>query len=172
MDGQREAAIKIFYPDALDKHGFSEEHQRLELQLQLKDCTHPNLVRVFDGGVANELDGTLFLVMEKVPGTTLDKLLERIPRTAIPTLLKQLAEAAHYLDDRDLVHRDIKPANIILNDDMSQLTLLDFGIIKNLVTDESGRLSGNRFVATPRYSPPEFVWRTEVESKDAWRAVT
>ena len=171
-NGDAEAAIKIFYPDALDKHGFSEEQQRLELQLQLKDCTHPNLVRVFDGGVADELEGTLFLVMEKVPGATLDKLLGKIPRTAVPILMRQLADAAHYLEDHDFVHRDIKPANIIVNDDLSQLTLLDFGIIKNLVTDESGRLSGNRFVATPRYSPPEFVWRTEVESKDAWRAVT
>lgn len=168
----RDAAVKIFFPEALDKHGFSEEKQRLELQLQLKNCDHPNLVKVYDGGVAEELEGTLFLVMQKVPGSTLDKILVKVPRSSISTLIKQLADAAHFLEDLDLVHRDIKPANIIVNDEISQLTLLDFGIIKNLVTDESGRLSGNRFVATPRYSPPEFVWREEVESKEAWRAVT
>ena len=168
----QESAIKIFFPEALDKHGFPEERERLELQLFIKGEVHANLVKVFDGGIADEFDGTLFLIMERVIGQTLDRLLKDVPRTSIAPLIKQLADAAHFLEDRNLVHRDIKPANIIINDEMSRLTLLDLGIVKNLIADESGRLSGNRFVATPRYSPPEFVWRAEVESKESWRAVT
>ena len=171
--GTQHAAIKIFLLDALGKHGFSVELERLELQLQLKGKKqHLHLVEIFEGGVAEELGSTLFLVMEKVDGQTLDKVLPEIPRASLGTLIKQLSDAAQFLEQQDLVHRDIKPENIVINDSFSSLTLLDFGVVKNLLEDESGRLSGNRFVATPRYSPPEFVWRNEVESPEAWRAIT
>lgn len=169
----RNAAVKIFFPEALGKHGFAEETQRLELQLKLRGKKqHPNLVEIYDGGVAEELGNTLFLSMEDVPGKTLDKVLEQVPRTSIGPLIRQLAAAAQFLEQQDLVHRDIKPANIVVSPDFSHLTLLDLGILRNISMDESGRLSGNRFVATARYSPHEFVWRTEAESPDAWRAIT
>lgn len=168
-----DAAIKIVFPEALDKHGFWEEKERLELQLQLTGRKqHSNLVEIYGGGRAEELGNTLFLIMERIQGRTLDKVLAEIPRRAIAPLIKQLASAAKFLEDRNLIHRDIKPANIVVNEDFLKLTLLDLGIVKSLVTDDSGRLSGNRFVSTPRYSPPEFVWRTESESIESWRAIT
>ena len=171
-DGTKVVAVKIFHLDALSKHGLEEETERIELQLSLVGQDHPNLVQVISGGVAEELDGTLFLVMELVPGRTLDKCAADVPRGTIVPLLKQLVEANRFLESKELVHRDIKPANIVISDDFTKLTLLDLGIVKNLVADDSGRLSGYRFVATSRYSPPEFVWRTEAESAEAWRAVT
>lgn len=173
QNGERQAAVKVFFPDALEKHGYGEELGRLELQLQLRGTKqHENLVEIYDGGQAEELDNTLFLVMERITGKTLDKVLDALPRKAIPSLMKQLAGATKYLEDQNLTHRDIKPENIAVSDDFTRLTLLDLGIVKNLVSDEAGRLSGNRFVSTPRYSPPEFVWRSEAESADAWRAIT
>ncbi len=171
--GEKRAAIKIFFPEALGKHGFDEETQRLELQLKLRGKRHhPNLVEIFDGGVAEELGNTLFLVMELVPGNTLATVVDCAPNTSIAPLIRQLAAAAQYLEQQGLVHRDIKPANIVVSDDFSRLTLLDLGILRTIGSDDAGRLSGNRFVATARYSPHEFVWRTEVESPEAWRAIT
>jgi serine/threonine protein kinase len=86
----------------------------------------------------------------------------------------QLASAAEFLESRDLIHRDIKPANVVISDDCQKLTLLDLGVVYQLPSDDQdGRISGNEFVATLRYSPPEFVWRTEESnSEGAWRAVT
>ncbi len=169
----KEAAIKIFFPEALGKHGFEEETARLELQMTLKGLKqHPNLVEIFGGGVTEEFGKTLFLIMEKVAGQTLDKVLDQVPRKSIGPLVRQLADAASFLEKKSLVHRDIKPANIVVNSDFSQLTLLDLGIVKSMANDDEGRLSGKRFVATPRYSPPEFVWRTEVDSIESWQAVT
>ncbi len=165
-------AIKFFFPEALSKHGFSEEKERLELQLRLRGSKlHQNLVAIHDGGYSEEV-GTLYLVMENVPGRRLDDVAQNVPRTAIASLLRQLAAAAQFLDQKDLVHRDIKPANIVVSEDFAQLTLLDVGILQSTSIDAAGRLSGLRFVATARYSPPEFVWRTEIQSADAWRAVT
>ena len=79
------------------------------------------------------------------------------------------------LETKDLVHRDIKPANIVISDDFKMLTLLDLGIVHQVPAEDEAqdRRSGMEFVATLRYSPPEFVWRKEQEDADgAWRAVT
>lgn len=172
-DGRR-AAIKLFFPESLKTNGLNEAKQRLEMQLSLVGKKHhPHLVEFYGGGDLPEY-GTLFLAMELVPGTSLDKLLGKIPRDRVPALLGQLAEAAKCLEEKfELFHRDIKPANIVVSDDYSVLTLLDLGVVYRLPDDEGGRLSGPEFVATLRYSPPEFVWRTEEGSEDgAWRAIT
>lgn len=170
----QEAAVKILFPEVLAKYGFEGAVERLELQLSLKgEKHHPNLVEVSEGGKAAELDDSLYLAMERVPGTPLNKAVVNIPRDAIPSLIKQLASAARFLEKHTLAHRDIKPANIIVSDDFSHLTLLDLGIILETCTDDDDRLSGEEFVATTRYSPPEFVWRKEESSSvDAWRAIT
>lgn len=170
----RVAAIKLFFPENLKKSAWSGARERLEMQLALVGKKHhANLVEILDGGEATELE-TIFLVMELAPGTSLDKLTGRVPSTAIPSLVFQLAAAAQHLETMELVHRDIKPANIVITDDFQHLTLLDLGIMHQLPTDDDqGRLSGMEFVATTRYSPPEFVWRKEQgDVDDAWRAVT
>lgn len=170
----KKAAIKLFFPEALAKNGWPAARERLDLQLSLVGRKHSNLVEIYAGGEDAQL-GTLYLVMELVPGKSLDKLLGQIPPTEIPSLAAQLASAAQYLETLDLYHRDIKPANIIISDDFKLLTLLDLGVIHRALADDDdqGRLSGLEFVATLRYSPPEFVYREEESNVDgAWRAVT
>jgi serine/threonine protein kinase len=171
--GEQTAGVKIFFPDSIEKNGVGEELQRLELQLQLKGGKrHPNLVEVYDGGSDQDIN-TLYLIMELVPGNSLDKVVEKIPPEAIPSLLSQLVSAAKFLEEQELVHRDIKPANIMISEDYKHLTLLDLGIILKHLKDDDERLSGDEFVATTRYSPPEFVWRSEVANDDgAWRSIT
>lgn len=169
------AAVKLFFPESLEKNGRAEAKERLELQLGLMGKKHhPNLVEIYGGGECPEHE-TLFLAMELIPGNSLDKLVGSIPREKIPSLLRQLSSAVRYLEESlGLYHRDIKPANIVVSDDLQTLTLLDLGVVYRLPEeDDGGRLSGAEFVATLRYSPPEFVWRTEDGGEDgAWRAVS
>lgn len=168
-----QAAVKVFFPEQLERYGFEQQQQRLELQLQLKGRKHhPSLVEIFDGGVDAELK-TIYLVMEYVPGHSLDRILDKLPYKAIAPLVKQLASAAQFLEERDLVHRDIKPANIVISDDFKTLTLLDLGVVLRPPDAMDDRISGDEFVASVRYSPREFVWRDELGTdRDAWRAVT
>lgn len=173
-EGETALAVKLYFPEALRKNGWSAARERLDLQLSLAgDKKHANLVRVIAAGEAEEYE-SLFVAMEHVPGVSLDKLIGRLPRKVIPSLAAQLAEAARFLESLELVHRDIKPANVIISDDYSHLTLLDLGIIHRSIDDgEEDDLSGDEFVATVRYSPPEFVWREEARNEEgAWRAVT
>jgi serine/threonine protein kinase len=170
----REVALKLFFPEVVQKNGVGEERERLELQLGLVgEKHHPHLVEVYEGGV-DEASQTLYLAMEYVPGNSLDKVLNTLPRQAIAPLLLQLSDAAKFLHDKGLAHRDIKPANIVVSDDFSKLTLLDLGIAtRDIENADEKQLSGDEFVASVRYSPPEFVWRDEARSdQNAWTAIS
>lgn len=168
-------AVKLFFPESLKKNGLEEQLERIELQLSLAGKKHhPNLVEVFDGGLCSDT-GTIYLFMEFIPGSTLEILLGKLPQASVAPLIAQLADAACFLESQGLVHRDIKPANIIVNDDFTSLCLLDLGIVYESIATEGddSRLSGGEFVASLRYSPPEFVWRQEASSDNsAWRAIT
>jgi serine/threonine protein kinase len=115
--------------------------------------SHPNAVAVFDVG---EHDETPFIVMERLPGTTLadrimagpvdPELVRRVARDVLAAL-----SAAHV---RGIVHRDVKPGNILLATDGSA-KIADFGIAKSVAgldVTRTGQLLG-----TPAYLAPERV---------------
>lgn len=158
----RNVALKLFLPEVVAKNGLGDDQARLELQLNLIGKKHhANLVEIYEGGYDKDSE-VFYLVMEYVPGRSLDKLLKILPRQAIAPLLKQLVNAAKFLHEMGLVHRDIKPANIVVSNDFTKLTLLDLGVATHHVeVADNQQLSGEEFVASVRYSPPEFVWRTE-----------
>jgi serine/threonine protein kinase len=92
------------------------------------------VVKVHDFG--EETDGSMYLVMEYLPGVDLYKMLEKTPVLQTSTLCRlavhmlQGLVAAH---DHGIVHRDLKPANVMILDpdsDKPFATLLDFGIGK------------------------------------------
>ncbi len=87
--------------------------------------THPNLIRVFDFG---ETEGLLYLVMEYVPGKSLQrsasgKVID--PKQAVEIVLATCKGVAN-AHENGITHRDIKPANILLTPDC-QPKLGDFG---------------------------------------------
>lgn len=89
---------------------------------------HPNIVTVHD--LLTEA-GEDFIVMEYIPGQTLDRVipknglrLDEVLRLAIP--VAAALTAAH---EAGIVHRDVKPSNIIVRDD-GTVKVLDFGLAK------------------------------------------
>ena len=112
---------------------------------------HPNVVTVFDSG---DQDGTLFLVMELLPGRTLaDELAEgpldpKRAQTVGVEVLGGLAACHH----AGILHRDIKPANVLLAAD-GTARLADFGIAKSI---EGGDATATGIVlGTLAYLAPE-----------------
>ena len=111
----RAVALKILYPELSVDTNFVERFRR-EAQAAA-NLSHPNIVPVFDWG---EEDGTYFIVMELIEGTSLAELL-RDSRTLSPTksaqVCAQVAAALSYAHRQNVVHRDIKPGNILLTTD-------------------------------------------------------
>lgn len=124
----------------------------------LAKIVHPNVVRLFDAGVA-EVDGSEqpFLTMELMDGGTLGALQGRRLRLEIDEalftgiqLLSGLS-AAHALSP-PVLHRDITPGNILVaSESPIQVKLSDFGLAAH-VHPETRLL---RAAGTIKYQPPE-----------------
>jgi serine/threonine protein kinase len=170
----RSVALKVFDPHFLKEHGEEKQAERIERQVELRDASHPNLVQILDGGRCPR-SGLHFIVMPLLQGRTLDKVVAELPRDRIRPILAQIAVAAKFLEENNLVHRDIKPANIIVvGDNYDQAILLDLGVVRKFgLSDLTDTSKTKNFVGTTRYSPPEFNIRYEQsESPEAWRAIT
>ena len=87
----------------------------------------PNTVTIYDVG---EWDGRPYIVMEFLPGGSLEEQLRRDGPVSPRRALACLADAAAALDHAHasgVVHRDVKPANLLL-DGEGRLHVADFGI--------------------------------------------
>jgi serine/threonine-protein kinase len=126
-------------------------------------------VRVFDAGVDR---GRLYIAMELVDGTTLDRWLTSGRRTAeIVRVFREVAEALVAVHAAGFVHRDVKPDNILI-DKRGSARLADFGLVSTASTIEGGgeTTSGTMTdpftaVGTPAYMSPEQRRGTEVDAR-------
>jgi serine/threonine protein kinase len=145
------AALKVG-PSMLMLEPSAVERFRRELTV-IRPLEHPNIVRALGSG---EQDGIPYLVLEYVPGQNLDQRLKErgplSPPQALAVFL-QVAEGLRYLHENDILHRDIKPSNIFLTPD-NQAKLGDFGLVKNLNTEENLTQS-RQAMGTVDYGAPE-----------------
>ena len=111
----------------------------------------PSIVRVFDFIEAN---GTAYIVMELVPGITLDERLSRgkvLSPAEIDKILWPLLDGLAQVHAIDFLHRDIKPANILL-DETGSPTLIDFGSSRAAI---AGQTVAATAIFTPGYAAAE-----------------
>jgi Tol biopolymer transport system component/predicted Ser/Thr protein kinase len=111
----REVAIKVlplsFAEDADRVARFTREAK------VLASLNHPNIAQIY--GIEERA-----LVMELVPGATLQR---PLPLETALNYARQIAEALEAAHERGIVHRDLKPANIVVTPE-GVVKLLDFGL--------------------------------------------
>ncbi|QEH39283.1 Serine/threonine-protein kinase PknB (plasmid) [Aquisphaera giovannonii] len=155
----RDVAIKVPTARALQSPGRLEAllaEARLAAGLR-----HPAIVGVFDVGRA--ADGSVFIVLEYVPGTDLAGILGEGPVDPgrLAAILAEVADAVHHAHEAGLVHRDLKPANIIV-DERGTARVTDFGLaLAGAVPPGKER----EVAGSPSYMAPEQV-RGEVHRLD------
>lgn len=148
---ERPVAIKILRADYSRDEAFRERfHQEAKAAANL---SHPNIVTVHDFGIDTE---RLFIVMEFVPGTTLQALLQtrgRLTTEEALLLLQQACAGIGYAHRAGLVHCDIKPHNFLITPD-NRLKVTDFGIARALASIQPEERSEVVW-GSPHYLAPE-----------------
>ncbi|MBI4612329.1 MAG: protein kinase [Planctomycetes bacterium] len=116
--------------------------------------SHPNVVAVYDVG---EEGGRPFLVMEYVPGRSLEAVLaEGRPRfRAAAELLQKVAQGVACAHEAGIVHRDLKPANVLVTAS-GEPKVADFGLA-HVEDAQSALTRTGAAIGTPYYMAPEQV---------------
>jgi len=171
---QRDVALK-FLPAHLSSDPEHLARFRREARL-VAALNHPNIAAIYG---FEEADGVCFLVLELVPGQTLEQILLRGPMEmkTVLRIVSRVAEALEAAHNAGVIHRDLKPANIKVTPE-GRVKVLDFGLAKALAQGTKAAPDGStmasatvagRIMGTPAYMSPEQA-RGEVVDKrtDLW----
>ena len=125
-------------------------------QLTLAQLNHPSIARIYDSNTLE--DGTPWFVMEYADGLPLTEYWSKHEGTIRDCLLliRRVCEAVQYAHSHAIIHRDLKPSNILVSQ-TGDVKLLDFGIAKQLNSEESQEnrtITGLRMM-TLAYAAPE-----------------
>ncbi|WP_394825520.1 tetratricopeptide repeat protein [Pendulispora albinea] len=150
----RTIALKFLRPGLLDTRSAGGERLLGEARAMAK-VAHPNVVNVFDAGVHGE---RIFVVMERVDGSTLREWLAAAPR-APRDVLHMFVEAGRGVaaaHAAGLVHRDFKPDNVLVGAD-GRVRVTDFGLAlaRAANVERLGPTDDARGPGTPAYMAPE-----------------
>ena len=116
---------------------------------QAAGISHPNVVEVLDFG---DGDDCPYLVMEYLPGGSLNDMATPIDPKQALTLIAEAAAGVGAAHETGLVHRDLKPGNIMLTED-GTAKVADFGIA---VSRAQERLTATgTAIGSPHYVSPE-----------------
>jgi eukaryotic-like serine/threonine-protein kinase len=99
---------------------------------------HPNVCAIYEVG-EEELgagDSEAYIVMQYVPGKSLDKVIAEGPASVQLVLSSgmQIADGLSAAHTLGIFHRDLKPANVMLTDG-GLIKILDFGLARQLKRD-------------------------------------
>lgn len=161
----REVALKVLSLSATtDEAGNSAQQMFMREVRAAGRLTHPSIVTIHDAFDDQE-NQTSCIVMEMVPGVTLEKIIDSGQRLSVEeslNLIRQVVDGLDYAHRHQVIHRDLKPANILVTEDgLAKIT--DFGIAKVLAREGVARTVG--IMGTPSFMSPEQVKGGEIDAR-------
>jgi eukaryotic-like serine/threonine-protein kinase len=155
---ERDVAVKILHREL---SGNTQLVQRFHREAKIASrMQHPHVVHVYLAGQLD--DGALFIVMEYLDGLSLGAALAAaggtFPLERALALTIQICDAVGDGHSRQIVHRDLKPENVMLvrhADVDDWVKVLDFGIAKVTLAEETMETAAGLIFGTARYISPE-----------------
>jgi eukaryotic-like serine/threonine-protein kinase len=140
----KKVALKVPHKQNLD---FGELLREPRL---LATLNHPNIVAI---QTAEKQENVFFIVMEFVPGETLESIIAREGALDIATVLDYTCQICNALDHahrHGVLHRDLRPSNVIVTDN-GLVKVADFGTSRFLEI----AAHGTTVIGSPPYMAPE-----------------
>jgi serine/threonine-protein kinase len=140
----KKVALKVPHKQSVD---FGEQLREPRL---LASLDHPNIVGIV---TAERQENVFFIVMEFVPGDTLESIITRTGALEIRQALDftcQIANAVDHAHRHGIIHRDLRPSNVIVTDN-GQAKVADFGTSRFLEI----AAHGTTVIGSPPYMAPE-----------------
>src|SRR5215203_4298199 len=140
----KKVAIKVPHRQNLD---FGELLREPRL---LASVSHPNIVAIT---TAEKQDGVFFIVMEYVPGETLENIIAARGALELTLALDftcQICNAVDHAHRQGVIHRDLRPANVLVGEN-DMLKVADFGTSRFLEI----AAHGTTVIGSPPYMAPE-----------------
>jgi serine/threonine-protein kinase len=102
---------------------------------------HPNVCAIYEVG---EEDEEAYIVMQYIPGKSLDKVIAEGPANVQLVLSSgmQISDGLQAAHSMGIFHRDLKPANVMLTDG-GLIKILDFGLARQLKREKLSEPNGN-----------------------------
>ena len=140
----KKVAIKVPHRQGLD---FGELLREPRL---LASVSHPNIVAIT---TAEKQDNVFFIVMEYVPGETLENIIAvhgALDLTRALDFTCQICNAVDHAHRQGVIHRDLRPANVLVGEN-DMLKVADFGTSRFLEI----AAHGTTVIGSPPYMAPE-----------------
>jgi len=177
LPGKPSCVIKQLRPTASAPHvlEMARELFAREAKTLGKIGNHPHLPQLLDYFEANN---EFYLVQEYVSGATLQQEVKQggpFSEAGVKQFLSEIAPILQYIHSQRVIHRDIKPGNIIRRSHDRRLVLIDFGAVKDQVSQSSMNGTGsdqtaltNFAIGTPGFAPPEQLALRPVYASDIY----
>jgi serine/threonine-protein kinase len=153
----KRVALKVPHKQDLD---FS---QLLKEPRLLASMSHPNIVTVL---TAEKQEDVFFIVMEYVPGRTLEAIIASEGALEVSRALDltcQICNAVDHAHDMGVLHRDLRPGNILVSES-GLLKVTDFGTSRFLEI----AMHGTTVIGSPPYMAPEQFHGKAVFASDVY----
>jgi serine/threonine protein kinase, bacterial len=175
LPGEPSCVIKQLRPTATAPHVLEMARELFEREAVTlgKIGNHPQVPRLLDYFESGE---QFYLVQEYISGATLQQEVKakgQCSETSVKQFLTDILPLLQYIHSQKVIHRDIKPANLIRRAQDSRLVLIDFGAVKNQVSQTMALRSGQTAltayaIGTPGFAPPEQMAMRPVYSSDIY----
>ena len=147
-------ALKTLNIEARSRADFKQLQTKfINEAIALASCPHPNIVRVYPQVFQ---EGELWcMVMEYVEGEDLGRYIEKngqLSESKAIFIITKVGEALSSIHQKGFLHRDIKPANILLRSADLSPVLIDFGLAREFISEQSLSMTNSR---TESFAPIE-----------------
>jgi len=129
----------------------------------LASLNHPNIVTIL---TAEKQENVFFIVMEFVPGETLEAIVTRDGALDVSRALDytcQICNAVDHAHRQNVLHRDLRPSNVLV-DERGLVKVADFGTSRFLEI----AAHGTTVIGSPPYMAPEQFHGKAVFASDVY----